>query len=197
MPALPVISPADMGLAADPQQFIVRRLARAMVAERNLADSDDAVDVNDVAPHTAGDGHGRQVIAAGVAQGAQTLFEQSPRGGDQLGGRRVTVVGSEYTDYRSDAAQSEPAQMRQRRHSRLVSRLPAATREVDVTVDQPRKYPPSFEVKLLDTQRRVQSRGIIANPYDARARNQQVFDPAGLGRVEVGVVKDPHSGAKK
>ena len=58
-------------------------------------------------------------------------------------------------------------------------------------------YPPSFEVELLDTQRRVQSRGIIADPYDARARNQQVFDPAGLGGVEVGVVKDPHSGAKK
>jgi hypothetical protein len=59
---------------------------------------------------------------------------------------------------------------------------------MDVSVDQTRKYPPPLEVKLLDAQRRVEGWGIIADPYDARASYQQVFDPAGLGRIEVGVV---------
>jgi len=68
---------------------------------------------------------------------------------------------------------------------------------MDVSVDQARKYPPPLQVKLFDTQRRVEGRGIIADPNDARASDQQVFDPARLGRVEVGVVKDPHSGDKK
>ena len=68
------------------------------------------IDVHDVAAHAAGDGHGRKVIAAGVAPGREPLLDQPARGRDQLGGGAGDVVGAEHADDRGDAAQGEPAE---------------------------------------------------------------------------------------
>ena len=74
MPALPLMSPPTCASRRHAEQLVQRRLARAVVADRQLADAEDEVDEHDVAPHAAGGRDRRHVIAAGVAVGAQPLL---------------------------------------------------------------------------------------------------------------------------
>ena len=67
--------PADVRVAGDPEQLVERRLAGAVVADRQLADAEDEIDEHEVAADAAGDRGRREVIAAGVALGAEPLRE--------------------------------------------------------------------------------------------------------------------------
>src|SRR6185295_11491417 len=66
--------PPDVRVARHPEQLVERRLAGAVVADRQLADAEDEVHQDDVAPDAPGDGGGREVIAAGVAPGADPFL---------------------------------------------------------------------------------------------------------------------------
>ena len=65
--------PADVRVARHPEQLVQRRLAGAVVADRQLAHAEDEIDQDDVAADAAGDRRRREVIAAGVAVGAESL----------------------------------------------------------------------------------------------------------------------------
>ena len=71
--------PAHVRLRGEPQQVVQRGLARAMVADRHLADPDDLVDERDVAADRAAQRRRRQVIAAGVAPGGEPELPESAR----------------------------------------------------------------------------------------------------------------------
>ena len=54
----------DVAFGCDSQQLVERRLARAVVADRDFADADQRLDEDEVAAHAAGQRRGRNVISA-------------------------------------------------------------------------------------------------------------------------------------
>ena len=183
---LPAHEPAHVRVARHAEQLVERRLARAMVADRQLADAEDQVDQDDVQPDAAGGGGGRHVIAAGVAPGAEPLRHQAARHRHQLGGRAHGVVGAEHADRRRDAAEREPGE-RHRRHPRLGAGLAAPAGQVHVAVDEPGDHPASAEVGFLHRKRAVERRNVLAGPEHSLPRHQQVPAAARLRIVELGV----------
>ena len=75
----------DVCISGNPEQLVQRGLAGAMVADGQLAYSQNEVDVGDVAPHAPGQRRRRHVVASGIAPGAHPFGDQSSRAGHQLG----------------------------------------------------------------------------------------------------------------
>lgn len=71
-----------MGIGRHAQQLVQGGLTRAVIADRQLADSQDAIDVDDVSAHAAGQGGRRQVVAAGVAKRGHAFGHQAAGRGD-------------------------------------------------------------------------------------------------------------------
>ena len=103
MPALPVISPATCAsLASRAISSNVGWLER-WSRDRDLADADHAVDVDDVALDGAGERRRREVVAAGVAVRRKALGAEGADLCDELRGRPREVVGAEHADGGRDA----------------------------------------------------------------------------------------------
>jgi hypothetical protein len=179
----------DVALARHAQELVERRLARAVVADGELAEANHAVDVDDVAADRAGQCLRRQVVAAGVAPRAQTLVHQGARLRHELGRRAHAVVGAERPHHRRHAGARE-ARERDGRDAARVAGLAATARDVRVAVDEPRDHPSSAQIGDGDAEL-LRHLGLVgADPQDAPASDQQVAPPERCGRVDVGVEQE-------
>ncbi len=148
-PALNVgISVSRVG--GNAQQLVERRLARAVIRKRQLADADDDVDEADVAADAAGQRGRRQVVPTGEAQGGDSLFCQPARRSHQICCRARRVVGAQQTHDRGHATAGEAAQRAPRHAEAGAARSTAAPGQVDVTIDEARDQPQATEVDLLE-----------------------------------------------
>jgi hypothetical protein len=93
----------DVGVGGDAQQLVEGRLRGAVVRERELADAEDRVDINDVGAGRAGERDQRELVAAGVAVGVQALFTQAEGAGDEVADAAGGAVGAEDADDGGDA----------------------------------------------------------------------------------------------
>ena len=186
MPAFPLIRPADVRVAREAEQLVERRLAGAVIADRQLAHAEHHVDEHDVEPDAAGGRHRRHVVAAGVAEGAQPFLGEPARHRHQLRRGAHRVVGAEHADRRGHAAGGEPAE-RERRDPGLRAGLAAAAGEVDVPVDQAGDDPAPAEVHFLDAERAVERRDVTPDPDHPLAGHQQVAATLRRGVVQLRV----------
>ena len=83
----------DVAFGCDPQQLIEGRLARSMVADRNLADADQRFDEHQIATHAAGERRRWHVIATGVAVSVESFFAQRVERREQFARSARDVVG--------------------------------------------------------------------------------------------------------
>ncbi len=187
--------PADVGVAGDPEQLVQRRLAGAVVADRQLADAQDEVDQDHVAADAAGDRGRREVVAAGVALGAEP-FRDEPRAAvtSSAGVRTTSSVPSTPTAVVTPPAVSR---LRPRGGTRVCGPgLAAAAGEVDVAVDEAGNDAAALEVVLADAEVLGKLRDAGADPDDALAGHEQMHAAAGCGVVELGVEEEVEHGEK-
>ena len=173
----------------NPQQFIERWLAGAVVADGQLAHADQAVDEDQVTAHAAGERGRRQVVAAGVAIRGQAFLAQRVDLRHQLAGAAGHVVGAQQPDHRGHPGQGVAREHR-RRHPAGKPRLAAAAGDMHVAVDQARQQPAAFQVNDLRAERIRQSGRIAAHPEDLPAAEQQVLAAKGFGCEDVGVAEE-------
>ena len=86
-----------------------------MIAECDLTDAKHPIDVDEVAAHAAGQGRGRQVVAAGVAVRSDSFGAERSRCGDEFSGGADQIVSSQYTNGGGDTGAGQIGQ-RQRRY---------------------------------------------------------------------------------
>ena len=168
----------DMAFGCDPQQLIERRLARAMVADRDFADADQRFDEHEVAAHAAGQRRGRHVIATGVSVSVEPFLAQRINRRQQFTGAARDVVGAEQSDDGRDAGRRE-ARQRQRRDASAKSGFAAAAGDVHVPVDEPGNRAASGRIdRAADcAQCGRQFERILADPENAPAADEQVLSP--------------------
>ncbi len=75
--------PRDVSVARNSQQLVPGRLARAVIGERELADADDRIEIDDVVADAAGQGHRGHVITAGVTPRAEPFVTKGASLGQQ------------------------------------------------------------------------------------------------------------------
>ena len=125
----------DAGLAGDhtgyvsiaryAQQLVQRWLARTMIAQSQLADTDDRIEEYDVVTDAASQCHRRHVVTARMAPGAESLFTQSARLCEQAACIACRIIGAEHANDAGDPGGRE-APERQRRHAAGEPGLPAS-----------------------------------------------------------------------
>jgi hypothetical protein len=182
-----------MRVGCHSEELIQGRLARAMVAQGNLADPDDAIDMNNIASHSSGHGRRGEVISARQAIGAEALVEEPPGSRQQVGGMARGIISAQHADHRGDAAASEPAHAHRGDPSPRAS-FPTTTGNVDVGIHETRDGPPTTEVPIAHAEARRKRRIVRANPHDRAARNQNMTQAERLGGVDLEVAKKLHRG---
>jgi hypothetical protein len=158
-----------------------------VVGDRELADAQDLVDVDDVPAHASGQGRRRDVIAARERVGGDPLVVESPDPRQELGGRARRVVGPQQADDRGDPRGGEAGE----RHGGDLgggSRLASASGDVDVRVDQSGDETPSPKVDHLDRNAggRIDRR---RDPDDHLPSDQNVPDAEPIGGVYLRVTQ--------
>jgi len=88
----------DVGITCDSQQLIARRLTRAMIAKRQLADANDRIQINDVVANTTSQRHRGYVIATSMAPGTEALFSERPGLRKQSPRISSRIVSTQYAD---------------------------------------------------------------------------------------------------
>ncbi len=125
----------DMGVGREAEQFVERRLTRAMIADGELADAEQRLEEHEVAADAARERPQRDVIATGVGVRIEAFLAQRVGGREQTPRAARHVVGTEQADHRGHACKRKSGQ-RHRRNARPETRLAAAAGDVHVTVDQ-------------------------------------------------------------
>ena len=178
----------DVTLGRDPQQLVERRLARSMIADRDLADADQRFDEHQVAAHAAGQRRGRHVIAARIAVRVQSFFAQRVERREQLAGAARDIVRAEQADDGRDACSRE-ARQRHRRHASTEAGFAAAAGHVHVAIDESGNRATSGRIDdaghCAQWDRQVER--FVADPENASAADEQIADAERLRGVEVRV----------
>lgn len=160
-----------------------------MVADGDLADTHDWVEVDQVAAYRPGHGLDRQVVAADECPGRHACLTERP--GLLHDGARCLdgVVRPEQSDdRRHSGGQERGSGQRRHRGSRPV--LAATACDVDVAIDQSRNHEGPVDVDLvMDERTDVESR---TDCGDAFADDENVHHPNVVGCVQMGIADDEH-----
>jgi hypothetical protein len=181
--------PGNVGVAGNTQNLGQGRLAGPVVGNRHLADADDRVEKHDVLAHAAGEGHRRNMVAAGMAPGVDPQLAQAQRLGDQRPGVASGVVGAEHADHGGDAGCQE-MRVRHGRDPAAEAGLTAAAGQMGMPVDQAGDQAQALKVDDLDGFQHAQLVQVGAEPGDAPAGNQQMMDAAIFRRKDVGILEN-------
>ena len=187
--------PAYVAVGRQPGDLVERRLGRAVVRDRQLAEAQDWLDRGDVGADGAGECRRGQVVAAGPGPGAEALAPEPVDRAEQAGGRPRNVVGAEEADDARDAGHRVVREEGGWR-GRLGPRLAAAARHVDVRVDEPGDQPPAAEIDDLDRDA-CDLRPRLRDRDDSLAGHQHVPPPERGGRVDVGVEEERKPGGRR
>jgi hypothetical protein len=160
-----------------------------MVAESDLPNSDDAIDVNDVSPDSPCQSRRRKVIATGQAPGGDSFLDQSSSRDDQGCGTAGQVIGTQNSD---DTGRSTARESAERDRGYLAGRpgFAAATDEVDMAIDEPWDDPGLGQVRLLLDEPAIDLRETLANPDNLTRCHHQITDPEGSRGEELRVAEN-------
>ncbi len=180
-PALAREQPGHPRLARQSRQLVMGRCAGSVIADGHLPHPQHLGNEHDVRLHRAGEGLDRQVVGAGVHEGAHPGGAKLPHLAEHLGRRTGQAVGAECRHQGRDPGLQGLAR-RELRGTKGKAPFASAPRDMGERVHQPRHQ---VAATAVDAGQRPVSwhRQPLAHPGDATIGHQQIL-LAERGRTE-------------
>jgi hypothetical protein len=162
----------DMHVTCDPQNFVESWLTGAVIADGHFANANDRIKMHYIVPHTAYQGHRRQVVTASMAPGAHTFLAKCASLCQQGPGIACRIIRTQNPNNTGYAGSRESTQ-RYRWHSTGKTGLSTAAGHVGVAINEAWHDAAPVQIIARDScQAKV--RFGLADPEDSTSADQNV-----------------------
>ena len=178
----------NVRVGSDTEKFIERRLTRAMIADGEFPDTDDSVNVCNVAANGSRERDRREVISSGVTPCREAVGCQAACTHDQFASGSRDVVGAKNANCSCNTGSSVVTE-KGCRNPGLGSGLSTSTRQVRMTIDESGNNNEPVQFNDGNVERRGDTVEPVADPEDLLAADEDVANPDPVRIEDVRVAK--------